>query len=130
MATYTPASRQLPSQRRSVLITVVAAGDQIDFIDALGRPARGVILHVTDVADIVEYKLNNKLQLQKPRQITPNNSVGPDESVSFWATSSEYPTYSASGAMNMSTPEGLLIGSIEIVSLTLAVGVTIEITAW
>lgn len=57
MATYTPVDRHIPSGQRTALITAVSAGDEIDFREILGRPARGMTVVASAATDIVGYRL-------------------------------------------------------------------------
>lgn len=124
MATYTKVPRNVPSAQRTTLITAVAAGDQIDVEDVLGRPARGVIFEMTDAADTITYKLNNLVRL------TSHNETGADPDVNVWSSGGAYSTFSNTGAAQHQTVSDLKVSSIEVVSLTLSTGTTIEIVVW
>lgn len=123
MATYQKLTTAVPSSQRSLLITAVAAGDQIDIEEAMGRPARKLRFFLTDAADILEVKVNSLLRLTKP------NETGADETVKVWSAGVHGADYSYTGAATAETMDGLRISSIEIVSLTLSAGTTIEIVA-
>lgn len=137
MATYTAVSRSVPSNQRVVQITAVAAGDQIDLTDALGRPARRVQFYMTATADVIEYTLNSL------RKIVANKTVGEaftsvDETygvfgkseIEVWSGGSGYTSFSSTGSTVLETGEDLVVSSIQIDSLSLSSGSTITIVAW
>ena len=124
MATYAPHSGGTPGTHYTHLITEVAVGDQIDITEILGRSARGIKLLMTAAGDVVEYKLNNLLKLQKHKKF------GFDETVLVWSSAPRFSTFSETGALEHTTEDGIRIASIEIVSLMLSVGTEIEIVVW
>lgn len=123
MATFERVSQAVPSARRSVKITDVAAGDRIDIEDILGRPARGIKLYTGTDTDVIEFKLNSLIHL--PQKIEGQAPT----TISVWSGSDSHSTFSTTGGVEHDTKSGLLISSIEIVSLTLSIGTTIEIVA-
>jgi hypothetical protein len=132
MATYTKASKSIPSQQRAVLISAVSAGDKIDLEDALGRPARKVIFHMQDPADEVTYKINHLRRLRAPRTQEESYSVADQvygvfgkSTTSFWAGGNA-DIFTGTGAVDLETVDGLEISSLEIV--TLATGSPNQIT--
>jgi len=122
MADYTPVPRTVPSSERTTLITDVEAGDRLDLREILGRSARGLQMFCTDDTDEVTYRLNNLLR-------TVRRNPGNTTTDYVWSTSDAFPVYSSTGELIELTEE-LSIGSIEIVSLTLGTGTTIEIVVW
>lgn len=122
-ATYTPVPRSMPSLQRSNLITAVVAGDQIDIVDVLGRPARGLQFVTTDSADQVDYRLNNLVRLIRPVE----GLSGTSEPI--WSQASSYPIYQSVGEV-IETQSGLQVASVEIDALTLSTGTEIEIVVW
>lgn len=123
MATYCKVSKLVPGSERSQLITNVAAGDRIDIIDVLGKPARGLKMITSDGTDTVEYKLNNLSRIRK------RNEFNADETVYVWSESDSCPSYTDTGLV-IETQDQLRISSIEIMSLILVVGTTIQIVVW
>jgi hypothetical protein len=121
MATVKRVSTAVPSRQRSMLIPDAAVGDKIDVEAILGRPARTVKFFMTDVADVLEFRLNNLLRLRK------FNETGADQTVFVWSVSDSFPVYSATDSEIHITEEMLDVSSIEIVGLTLSAGTTIEI---
>jgi hypothetical protein len=133
MATYKPVSRSVPSAERSTVITDVAAGDTINLIDVLGRPARGLIVSADNSADVVEYRLNNRkvVTVIPPAEQERNAAAiafgGKEDDVSeveVWERSEAFPTFTTTGA-SWQTVEGLTISSIDIVSITGPATITI-----
>lgn len=124
MATYEIAPTLLPGQMRSMLISNVAQGDQVDIVEILGRPARRLKFIMTATTDTIQFRLNNLARLTKHVE----NSV--DETVKIWSASPRYPTYSETGSLEHVIDDGLLIESFEIVSLTLSIGTTIDVVVW
>lgn len=125
MATYTKASRSIPSQQRAVVITDVAEGDRIDLEDVLGRPARKVIFQMSDASDVVEYKINHLRRLRSQRTAEEKYTVADQvygvfekETVEFWSGNAS--TFSGTGSTLLETADDLPVSSIEIVTLTLA----------
>lgn len=134
MATYTPVSNKIPLDQRAALITAVAAGDRINVVDVLGRPARGVKFVTTDSADEVQYKLNNRIE--RINRHTKENQIYNEAAHAFgiagapnviWSGASS--TFTDTGEV-IETVTGLDVNSIEIVSLTLSTGSTISIVVW
>jgi len=123
MATYEKVSNSLLVSQQHQLITAVAAGDQIDVVDVLGRPARGIQMYTSSVTDVVDYKLNNLVRIPQ------FNETSADTEVLVWSGASHHPTYQSTGAV-ISTIDGLVISSIEITALALGIGTTIEIVVW
>ena len=137
MATYTPVPKTVPSAQRSAEITAVAAGDQIDMEDVLGRPARRVQFIMTDAADTIDYTLNSlqKIRTQRPVGETFSDAdkvwgIYETSVVEIWRTGGRFPSYSGTGSTVIETAEDLKISSIEIDALSLSVGSTITIIAW
>lgn len=121
MATYTIVPRTMPSRERSARITAVAAGDQVDLVEILGRSARGIKLVTANTTDVITYRLNSLLHLEK------FNESEPPTDIEVWSASARYNTFSATGDTEHYSDEGLRISSIEIVTTTAA---TIEIVIW
>jgi hypothetical protein len=135
MATYTPVPKSVPSAQRSTQVTAVAAGDQIDFTDVLGRPARRIQFITTDAADVVGYTLNS---LRKLRTEVSNpysdldkvSGVYGTQEVEVWSGGEGYANYQSTGSTVIETVEGLSISSVQIDALTLSAGTTITIICW
>jgi len=135
MATYTPVSKSIPSSQRSAEITAVAAGDQIDFTNVLGRPARRLQFIMTDAADTIDYTLNNLQRIHKKRRADEafsktdqmygiyNNPI-----IEIWAGG--FPSYQSTGSTVLETAEGLNVASLQIDALSLSSGSTITIVCW
>ncbi len=131
MATFSTQASNAPFTQVS-LITDVAVGDQIDFVEVFGRPAKAVAFTTTDPTDNVTYRLNNKVVR---RQVDPVDQGyapmasgvggGPNE-VSWWSTAG--PLFDNTGE-NFTTVSGLAIYSLEIDGLTLSTGTTITLVA-
>ena len=124
MATYTSIPSSIIPTGKIMLISDVAAGDQIDVRSILGRAARGVKFTVTDEADIMEYKLNSLVHMRKFHETTV------DETILVWSGSTRYPTLTATGQIEYVIEDEPRVDSIEIVSLSLSTGTTIEIVVW
>ena len=120
-ATYSSVPKDLPSRQKSVLVTAVEVGDQISFVDILGRPARGVQLRTTDAADVTGLRINNGVR------VSQHNESSPPTVSTRWSTS--FPTVTFTG-LTVDLPSGLEVASLEVVSLSLSVGTEIEIFAW
>ena len=127
-ATYTKVPRTVPSGQRSALITAVEVGDQVDVIDVLGRPARGMKMVTTASTDSVSYQLNHKLTLLKDDDRIGDVSTYTGTTVEFWASDSTH-TFTDVGE-NIETVSGLRISSFEITSVTLGSGSTISVVVW
>lgn len=126
MATFSPFSGGTPAKHYTHRITEVAAGDQIDIEEILGpaRAARGVKFFMTATTDTVEYKLNNLQRLPRHLETTV------DETVKIWSSAPHFSVFSDTGALEHTTEDGILVSSIEIVSLTLSVGTEIDLVIW
>lgn len=137
MATFTRVSLAIPSAERVTRITGVEAGDQIDLVDILGRPARGLQITTSSANDVVEYRLNNLIKkYKKPTRDRVEFTfaekawgVYDAEPEETWSKGDSFPLYSSTGEV-IETVSGLKISSIEIESLTLVSGSTVEIVAW
>lgn len=121
-ATYVKVPTSIPSTRRSARITSVVAGDQVDIESILGRPARGVKIITGAGTDTITFKLNNLVHMVK------RNEVGCDETIKVWNSGTAYDTFSVTGSTEHVTQDGLLVHSIEIVSLTGPAN--IELVVW
>lgn len=124
MATYNKSAGGTPSQHRTQRITAVAVGDQIDINEILGRPARGVKFFMSATTDVIEYKINNLIK----RLMPGDHAVG--EIVEIWSQGASHSTFSSTNALEHTSTEGLKVSSIQIDSLTLSVGTTIDIVVW
>jgi len=135
MATYTRIPKTVPSYLRVTKITDVAAGDQIDLVSILGKPAAVVQLHVGTSTEIVEYRLNSHVVVTT----VPDEGVGYTDAqklwgvknattASVWLDTDAYPVFSSTGAEVLEIGEGLKVSSIEIISIDTAP--TITIVAW
>ena len=132
MATFTKSSVHTPGNERSVLISSVAAGDQIDVVAILGRPARRVNFFTTDAADIVSYRINNRRELPNSEAeyySDAQRAFGKGKLSAAVVWSKAPAIYTSTGA-SFTTVEGLNVRSIEIDGLTLSTGVVIEIVVW
>ena len=139
MATYTPIPKHVPMEQRSNIITNVAAGDQIDIIKVLGRPARRVQFILTQQTDVINYRLNNLVRIRKQRSGEGVLSVAErvygtfgmeDAEVEVWNTGPGFPEYSSTGAVIIETAETLEVESIDMGTMTLHHGSVIEIVVW
>lgn len=119
MASYTKVSTAVPLKQRMAVISSVAAGDQVDVTDILGRPANIVRFHMTDAGDEIELRINNRIVLHRPEDPTPKV---------VWMTEGGGDIYTGTGQTTLETIDGLKISSFEVVSLTLSTGSTIEVT--
>lgn len=131
MASYTKASKSVPSNQRAVLITDVAEGDRIDIVDALGRPARTVIFLMTDAADTINYKINHLRKIRSSRNkeealSDADRVYGVFETTltEVWSAADEF---EGTGSSQLQITNGLSVSSIEIISLSLSTGTTISI---
>ena len=128
-ATYITVSTDTPSSQRTAEITAIVVGDQVDVVDILGRPARGIIFTTTDAADSISYKLNHKETLLKRRADSQGDvSAWHNTAVTFW-NSGNATTFTSVG-LTLQTVEGLKISSFEITAMTLSVGTTITAVVW
>jgi hypothetical protein len=128
MATYT--RRQTPDQ--PVLISNVGAGDRINFLEVLGRPADKVQVYTTSATDVVEYRVNNLL-IARGTSSTYGGStsyVGRafDQSavVKTWLASDIFSNTGEEFELGLQ----LTVRSMEIVSATLSAGSTFTIICW
>jgi len=137
MATYTPVPKSVPSAQRSAQITAVAAGDQIDLADVLGRPARRIQFIMTDAADTIDYTLNSLRRMRTKR--SPEEAYSDTDQVSgiygtqeieVWSGGAGYASYQSTGSTVLETSEGLNISSVQIDALSLSSGTTITIVCW
>lgn len=128
MATYSIVSTAIPSNERTATITAIAAGDQVDVKEILGRPARGIIFHTTASTDEITYILNNKMTLRKKRDDASGHiQAWMLQTVEFWDSSK--PSFTSTGE-NIQTVDDLKISSFELVSVTLGTGAVISATVW
>lgn len=140
MATYTLVPKHVPMEQRSNVITGVVAGDQIDIIKVLGRPARRVQFILNSSSDHIEYRLNNLVRIRKQRSGEGILSVAErvygtfgmeDAEVEVWNTGPGFPAYTNTGAIIIETAEGLEVESIDMVGIIFHSGGTdIEIVVW
>lgn len=107
----------------TTLLSGLVVGSRIDFVDLLGRPAMNVFVSTSDPADVVEFRLNS---LTRAERFVED---GPNQVVQIWSVGSNYPVMSATGK-DFVIGQGLAVGSIEITSLTLASGTTIEMAVY
>lgn len=136
MASYTRISSSVPLSGRTIRFTDVAAGDQIDIAAALGKPATNLVFHMTDAADTVGYRINNliKHRVKSDPSLVPHSFVSESlgiyntEEVEYWSKAASYQLYEDEG--DVVTVTGITIASIDIDSLSLSTGTTIEIVAW
>lgn len=134
MATYTKVSKSIPSQQRAATITAVSAGDQIDLRDVLGRAARTVIFTMTDATDTITFKVNHLRRIRTEPTGVPDGLTGTFKTWGTYGTevlevwSGAGSTFTGTGSTQLETTEGLVIDSLEIVSLSLSSGSTITIT--
>jgi hypothetical protein len=137
MATYTPVPKSVPSPQRSAEITAVAAGDQIDLTEILGRPARRLQFIMTDATDTIDYKLNNLIRIHKKRRrdeafskTDQRAGIYDNDIVEVWSQASGISQYQSTGSTTLETAEGLSISSVQIDALSLSSGTTITIICW
>lgn len=122
MATVLPLTTAVPSSQRVTCIEDVAVGDRIDVEEILGRPARRVRFHMTDMSDTLEVRLNSLLRLPNPKEAEA------DCTVKVWSAGSHGVIFSNTGQAIHETIDPLKVSSIEVTGLTLSVGTTITIT--
>lgn len=136
MASYTRISSSVPLNGRTIRFTDVAAGDRIDIVAALGKAATNLVFHMTDAADTVSYRINNltKHKIKVDPTLVPHSFVSESvgvyntEEVEYWSKAASYQLYEDQG--DVVTVTGISIASIDIDSLSLSTGTTIEIVAW
>lgn len=136
MASYTRISSSVPLSGRTIRFTDVAAGDRIDIVAALGKAATNLVFHMTDVSDTVSYRINNltKHKVKVDPTLVPHSFVSESvgvyntEEVEYWSKAASYQLYEDQG--DVVTVTGISIASIDIDSLSLSTGTTIEIVAW
>lgn len=128
MASYTKVSKNVPSNERVATVTNVVAGDRIDLVDILHRPAKKLIFNLSADTDVVEYKINtlrrinptpNKNETLNPFELT-KGSLG-QEQVLIWSGTGDI--FTATGGTVLETIDGLKISSIEIISISVASGI-------
>ncbi len=124
MATYSKIPRSVKSDARANLITLVEEGDQIDMVDVLGRPAKGIKFVMTDSTDEIEYKLNSMVRLLQ------HNESSASTTVKVWSASPGFPLFSGTGSEEIEIVDDMVITSVEVISLDLSTGTTISIVAW
>jgi hypothetical protein len=124
MAEYSKVSRSMPSLERTTLITDVAVNDRIDIEEILGRPARGVKFFMTASTDELGFRLNSLKRLRKP------NESSVDSTVLVWSAGPANAVFTVDGQEVHQTEDALRVSSVEIVSLTLSSGSTIEMVVW
>jgi hypothetical protein len=132
-ATYTRSATGTPSLLRTVLIENVEAGDKIDMLDVLGRPANGMAVTTGGGTDVVTYRLNNRSVLTKRltskddyngcMQLWGQHNDGSDPIV-FWDEIAE--PFSTTGQA-WQTADALKISSVQIVSITGSATITIVV---
>jgi hypothetical protein len=136
MATYTRISSDVPMDGRSLKITDVAEGDQIDIVDALGKGARHMRFYLTDPADTISYRINSRIatSVKEDKTRIELSSVhaylGISNKVEIvnWSQASSFPVYEEEG--EAIAIDDILVNSLEIVSLSLSTGTTFEIVVW
>lgn len=136
MATYQKLTGPTAGQINK--ITTVAAGDRIVLSDVINHAAKKIVFTLNDTSDVVVYKLNNhqKLSSSLSQDYVPDSEVdrvfntNNRTYVDFWNTVA--PSFTATGALEVETVDGLTIFSIEIVSITPAdpSASTITLTVW
>lgn len=132
--TYTPFDKLIPPGERVVLLSDVEVNDRIDFVEILGRPATRIQFTLTDPADSVSYRINNKItrfisvpSTEIEAGFAPGQQALFRKPHSFWTTRcSEF----TSIGETFEFAEGLRISSLEITAATLSTGTTFEIVAW
>jgi hypothetical protein len=114
----------IASPLRTFLIDSVEAADQINILEVLGRPAKGLSFSTTSTSDVVTYRLNNLIIVKEV------NLHGLDTETEKWLSGYGVSEFTATGATQIEVQSGVPISSIEIVSLSLSVGTEIEIVVW
>lgn len=133
MATYRKVSRLIPSAERHQVITDVVAGDEIDLVDVLGRPARRLKIVPDDETDSIDIRLNNRVKIKEYYQGTgwPENGHAKPTTVYVVSEGEQHPLYSLTGDTEYLTEEELKISFIQIDDITFGSGGTaITIYCW
>lgn len=133
MATYRKVSRLIPSGERHQVITDVVAGDEIDLVDVLGRPARRLKIVPDDATDSIDIRLNNRVKIKQYYQGSgwPENGYAKPETVYVVSEGEQHPLYTLTGDEQYLTEEELKISFIQIDDITFGSGGTsITIYCW
>lgn len=125
MATYYVDPALRPGER-IVNITAVAAGDILDFIQILGRPARGFKLVATSTSDVLSYRVNNLSRIAIQKKVGSFESV--QAPIDF--VNREHAAFTETGYLEYTSEDIVQINNLEIVALTLSTGATINVVAW
>jgi len=132
MATYRRASRLVPSAQRHTVVTEVEAGDQINFVDILGRPARRIKIVPDDATDEITIRVNNRVRIPQ-RGEDDNSDVFREIPNSVYVVSdgAQHPAYVLTGDTSYYTEEELRVSFVSIIDITFGSGGTsITIYAW
>lgn len=134
MATYKKVSKSIPSKERATIITDVAEGDLINLSEIMGRPARKITFNMTSSSDVIEYRINNRVEkfaTQKPEESYAGfgtelvYGIHNKTKHEFWNKNATLHT--GTGDTILESMDGLNISSLEIVSLSLSTGSVITI---
>ncbi len=121
MATYKKVSRSIPTAQRHQAITEVEAGDEIDIVDVLGRPARGMQIVPEADTDVITLRLNNKIRMTSKYvdegQYTFQGIDSP-ASTTVVSKGEHHPLYTLSGEEQYLTQDGLQISFVQIEDIT------------
>jgi len=119
----------VPSAQRTNVITDVEAGDLIDIVDVLGRPAHRVKIVPDADTDVIEIRLNNRVRIPQYYNHPGTGMHGQKkpESITVVSAGSHHPTYSLTGADQYYTEENVVVSFIEIVDITSSGDTTIYV---
>lgn len=131
MADYSIVPKEVPSNQRTMLIENVIPGDQIDFVEILGRPAARILVYAAADTDIVQYRLNNRKVLRGLLPGAPyGQSINADMVNPVYVRTdvvwSKTPVFTNEGAV-FEIGTDIDVSSFELVSLTGLPSVTIVI---
>jgi hypothetical protein len=133
MATYRKVSRLIPLAERAASITAVVDNDEIDIVDVLGRPARGVKIIPDDPSDSISLRFNNKIRIpavSNDRDSRIHRDI-PGDAVTKVSEGEHHSEYTVTGESAYYVMEGLVVSFIQISNITFgAGGSAISIEVW
>ncbi len=133
MAVYRKASRLVVSDQRNSIVTEVDSGDEIDFVEILGRPARRIKIVLSAATVSASFRLNNKIVMPKgPLTFGLGKSVSDvPEDITVVSEGAQFPLYTLAGDASYYTEEGLAVSFLKVDTVTMSSGGTdVTIYCW
>lgn len=114
-ATFIPVPRTVPSNQRAAVVTDVEAGDELDFLVILGRPARLVKILPDSDADTITMRLNNRITFNEQYGFG-GAELGQNKPSTFQVVSKgeHYPLYELTAEQQYYTEEGVDVAFMQI----------------